>query len=145
MSATCLFCQIASGTVIGANRIVEFPHSVAVLHFNQSFRGRSILIAKEHCTDMPALPRAAYAELCEELREFSRALQRSLRPDRINYANFGNVMAHLRWHVIPSYRHDPRWGRPPTFDDDRSRSSDEPYENLASVIRGAIRGRGTDL
>jgi diadenosine tetraphosphate (Ap4A) HIT family hydrolase len=137
---SCLFCAIASGALRGANRVAEFPHSVAVLHFNQLHRGRSILIAKQHCIDMLDLDDAVYAAIGRELRQLGRALRRALRCRRINYANFGNVTPHLHWHVFPRYPDDPKWGGPPKFNAERSWPDDERYAELAQSIRAAIVG-----
>lgn len=44
------------------------------------------------------------------------ALRQCFAPDKINLASFGNVVAHLHWHVIPRWfddRHfpEPIWGK----------------------------------
>jgi diadenosine tetraphosphate (Ap4A) HIT family hydrolase len=138
MDENCLFCAIASGAQRGPNVITEFPHSIAVLHFGQLHRGRSILIAKQHCTDMLDLDDAVYAAINNEMRQLARALRQALGAKRINYANFGNVMPHLHWHIFPRYPDDPKWGGPPRLDGERSWVDDQPYADLAASIRAAI-------
>jgi diadenosine tetraphosphate (Ap4A) HIT family hydrolase len=35
-----------------------------------------------------------------------------LRPDKINLASLGNMVAHLHWHVIPRFADDPHFPQP---------------------------------
>ena len=115
LESECLFCRIATGAIRGPNRIVEFPNSVAILHFNQTYRGRSILVAKPHCTDMLELDAPTFAALGEELRRLAQALRVTLEAERINCANFGNAMPHLHWQRDPAPCRGSSLGRQPVL------------------------------
>jgi diadenosine tetraphosphate (Ap4A) HIT family hydrolase len=138
MDHTCLFCQLASGALHGPNHIADLAYGTAVVHFNQTLRGRAILIARTHCTDMLTLDPAAYAAMADDLRALARAVQRAFAPDRLNYANYGNVMPHLHWHVVPRYRDDPWWGGPPPLMEKDERLADAEYESIAALTRSHL-------
>lgn len=103
----CPFCQIVADPQSRPNWIVDFPNSVAILHFNQVFHGRSILITRNHHEDMLEIPEAESRAINEELWRLADAIKRALRPDRLNYANYGNVVPHQHWHVFPRFVDDP--------------------------------------
>ena len=138
LESECLFCRIATGAIRGPNRIVEFPNSVAILHFNQTYRGRSILVAKPHCTDMLELDAPTFAALGEELRRLAQALRVTLEAERINCANFGNACRICIGNVIPRRVGDHCWGGSPSFASERSFAEDEEFGRLAALIRAGI-------
>ncbi len=61
----CPFCQIVADPQSRPNWIVDFPNSVAILHFNQVFHGRSILITRNHHENMPE---TVYEEVAARIR-----------------------------------------------------------------------------
>lgn len=53
-----------------------------------------------------------------ELLRVGRALERHLRPVKLNYDLLGNSLPHLHTHVVPRYADDPRPGWPFPFPED---------------------------
>ena len=109
----CVFGHIVADPHSSPNWIADFPNSVAILHFNQVFRGRSTLITRNHHEDMLEIPKEEWRANNDELWRLADAIKRALRPDRLNYANYGNVVPHQHWHVFPRFVDDPIWGGPP--------------------------------
>ena len=138
MNDDCPFCRLASGAIPAIYHVADFAHSTAWIHADQTLRGRTTLIAREHCTDMLTLAPAVYAGIADELRVLARAIQRAFAPDRMNYANYGNVVPHLHWHVVPRYRDDPWWGGPPSLMEKTERLADAEYESIATMIRSHL-------
>ncbi|MBO9662637.1 HIT domain-containing protein [Dokdonella sp.] len=52
------------------------------------------------------------AALLDEVAAVSRVLEAVLRPDKLNVAALGNVVAQLHLHVIARYAHDAAWPQP---------------------------------
>ena len=50
--------------------------------------------------------------LLDEVAAVSRVLETALRPDKLNVAALGNVVAQLHLHVIARYATDPAWPQP---------------------------------
>lgn len=44
------------------------------------------------------------------------AIERHLRPLKLNYLTLGNALPHLHTHIVPRYADDPAPGRPLPFD-----------------------------
>src|SRR5262249_19964356 len=138
MDDNCPFCRTGADGIPAIYHVADFRHATAWLHPNQTLRGRTTLIARQHCTDMLALAPEIYAAIADELRALAQAIQRAFAPDRMNYANYGNVVAHLHWHVVPRYRDDPWWGGPPSLMENASRLADAEYESIATLIRSHL-------
>ncbi|WP_420566434.1 HIT family protein [Thalassobaculum sp.] len=135
----CLFCDVVRTGADAANRIAEFEHSVAVVHFQQAFRGRCILVLKPHYLDVLEVPDAVHAALNDDLRRLGRAVRDAYRPDRINYSNFGNVEPHVHWQLIPRYRDDGHWGGPiPMPETKLPMLPDTEYRAIAERIRAEL-------
>lgn len=135
----CLFCDVVSNGADAANRIAEFEHSVAVVHFQQAFRGRCILVLKPHYTDVLEVPDLIHAAVNDDLRRLGRAVREAFQPDRINYSNFGNVEPHVHWQLIPRYRDDGYWGGPPPMPEAKlPLLPDEEYRKIAERIRSKL-------
>lgn len=135
----CLFCDVVRNGGNAANRIAEFEHSVAVVHFQQTFRGRCILVLKPHYVDVLEVPDAVHAALNDDLRRLGRAVRDAYRPDRINYSNFGNVEPHVHWQLIPRYRDDGHWGGPPPMPETKlPLLPDTEYRAIAERIRAKL-------
>jgi diadenosine tetraphosphate (Ap4A) HIT family hydrolase len=82
----------------------------AILHRdNQSYLGRSIIYLKTRVIDDPLLlTKEEREEFWEEvLPKLVSALQKSFRPDRINYCHLANVEHFVHWHIIPRYEKNP--------------------------------------
>ncbi|MBW6494679.1 MAG: HIT family protein [Burkholderiaceae bacterium] len=103
----CPLCAGAGGDVVwrGARARV-------VLAEEPQFPGFTRVIWDEHraeMTDLPAAERAGVMALVWCVEQTQREL---LRPDKINLASLGNVVAHLHWHVIPRWRDDSHFPAP---------------------------------
>lgn len=108
----CHFCTLLD-ELDCPGRIIEFEHSVAFLHSDQTFTGRSLLILKPHYQHLHELSENLFASFNRELRTLAEAINGELRPERLNYAVLGNVTPHVHWHLIPRYPDDPNQGGPP--------------------------------
>jgi diadenosine tetraphosphate (Ap4A) HIT family hydrolase len=93
--------------------IGETQLSYLILNFDQTYRGRSILVPKASQTDLESLEDNAVGPLMVEVATIGRLIKGAFKADRMNYASLGNVVGQLHWHLIPRYERDPNWGGPP--------------------------------
>lgn len=114
--------------------IAEIGSSAVILHPNQMFKGRTLILYKNHVTELYHLKPEDRQQYFEEMVRVAEALDRSFHPDKMNYFIFGNVAAHLHWHIIPRYKDDPSWGGPVDFHL-KKKLKDEEYEELIYKVR----------
>jgi diadenosine tetraphosphate (Ap4A) HIT family hydrolase len=62
--------------------------------------------------DIIDLSSADQALLLGEIGQASRAIKKALKPEKLNVAALGNVVAQLHVHVIGRFTDDPAWPRP---------------------------------
>ena len=70
------------------------------------------VIVQRHVREMTDLEEAERAETMRIVFAVERAQRKLLNPDKINIACFGNMVAHVHWHVIPRFRLDPHYPNP---------------------------------
>lgn len=104
-----------------AFEIKEFDYWVWYLHENQSYLGRTYLLAKRNdALDFIEMTEAEQREFFMIAKIIKRTLAICFNPDLINYAALGNRFRHLHVHFIPRYENariffniqfiDHRWG-----------------------------------
>ncbi|MBT3585863.1 MAG: HIT family protein [Halobacteriovoraceae bacterium] len=93
--------------------IEEFENSYFVVGDHQLYRGYSLLLLKEHVTELHQLPEKMFLGLMEELRVAGQAIEKTFMPDKMNYSCLGNSDPHVHWHLIPRYKRDGDWGELP--------------------------------
>lgn len=64
------------------------------------------LISRRHVPEMSDLSDAEREYLWQLLDAAERTMRRCVQPDKINYAQFGNMVPHLHWHLIGRWRGD---------------------------------------
>jgi diadenosine tetraphosphate (Ap4A) HIT family hydrolase len=79
-------------------------------------RGYSVVIWRgRHVAEPTELADEEASRYWLEVLRVGRALERHLRPVKLNYDLLGNSLPHLHTHVIPRYADDPRPGWPFPF------------------------------
>ena len=134
----CRFCRIVANFRNDPRWIAEFDHSIAFVSGQQVFPGRAVLITRNHYEDLLSIPNAEFAGINRELRILAKSIESAFSADRMNYANFGNVVAHQHWHVWPRHERDPNWGGPPIPAPQVDKLSDDAYRDVANSIRAAL-------
>jgi diadenosine tetraphosphate (Ap4A) HIT family hydrolase len=117
----CGICAIIERITAGSfiDFIAELPRSWLILGDAQFYRGYCVLFAKRHVTEMHQMPRGEAHELLDELIAIGKALERVVKPAKLNYECLGNQEPHVHWHVFPRSAEDPMrlapvWLRPET-------------------------------
>ena len=96
----------------------ELSESYLVLQDQQSTLGWCVLLLKDHHEHLGGLPPRRAKRLFEDVLKTAAAIQKAVRPLRINYECLGNTLHHIHWHIIPRHRSDPtplapvwNWGK----------------------------------
>lgn len=82
------------------------------------YPGYTRVIWNDHTAEMTDLAPQDREALMAVVWQVEQAQRRHLRPDKINLAQFGNMVPHLHWHIIPRWRDDSHfpqaiWAQPP--------------------------------
>lgn len=73
----------------------------AYLFEDQFFSGWTVLVLKDHRTELFQLTREDRGLLMEEVSRMGEALSRVFAVNKINSELLGNQVPHIHWHVIP--------------------------------------------
>lgn len=136
----CLFCRILANPA-DPTRICEFPHSVALLNFEQKYYpGYALLILKSHHDHVHDVPRELFHAFIDERAQLAAAIFRAFpQTTRMNYANLGNEVSHVHEHLIPRHANDHNAGAPPWPMEKHPPLPEAEYAAIAAKIRSAFK------
>lgn len=134
----CFYCENGAKLKSLMIKICSLEYSDVYLNRDQKHKGRIIVKFKEHKTEYFQLTKKENAGFFAELSLASQAVYNLYRPDKINYATFGDGVPHVHVHVVPKYRNGLNWGEP--FDDTLEKKilGDEEYQEMVEVIKAEI-------
>lgn len=104
---SCELCLSSGGTLLWQDdrcRVVQVDEP--------GYPGFCRVIWQAHVKEMSDLAAADRAHCMAVVLGVEQALRRLLRPEKINLASLGNMVAHLHWHVIPRFTDDPHFPQP---------------------------------
>ena len=64
------------------------------------------IVASEHRKEMTDFEDQTRFAIYEAMAIVEKVMRRTMRPDKVNWAQFGNMVPHLHWHAIPRYADD---------------------------------------
>jgi diadenosine tetraphosphate (Ap4A) HIT family hydrolase len=107
-------CPLCDGD--GGRLLVRRDDWRVVLAGDPDYPAFTRVIWNAHVAEMSDLRAAERDELMRVVLAVERTQRDLLSPDKVNLASFGNLVAHLHWHVVPRWRDDrhfpePVWGR----------------------------------
>lgn len=101
--------------------------------------------ARDGVRELLDLAPADRQRLVEEIAQAERVLQGLYRPDKLNVAALGNMVAQLHVHVIGRRTGDPAWPKPVWGAVERSRYADgQAAAEIARLAAGFEAGRKTE-
>jgi diadenosine tetraphosphate (Ap4A) HIT family hydrolase len=92
--------------------VAELEVSILYIVKDQSYRGRCILALKEHKTEVFQLSVGEVEAFGRDMAKASKAIHEAFKPDKINYAAFGDTYPHVHFHLVPKYHEGKSWGGP---------------------------------
>lgn len=97
----CILCQEVGGTLLFENNFIR------VINANDPhYPGFTRVILQRHEAEMSDLPRHERQLLMEYVFLVEQVQRETLHPDKINLAQFGTMVPHIHWHIIPRFKWD---------------------------------------
>ncbi|MCC2595746.1 HIT family protein [Pusillimonas sp. MFBS29] len=97
----CPLCHEPGGRIIWQNG------QLRVIAANEpAHPGFTRVIWQEHVAEMTDLPLEARNVLMEAVWLVEQAQRKVLQPSKVNLAQFGNMVPHVHWHIIPRWTND---------------------------------------
>lgn len=96
MTQNCPLCAPEEEHVIVANdkfRIIRVK--------DPEFPGYFRLIWQDHVKEVSDLDLEARLIMWDALTRLEKAIIEAIRPEKVNWAQFGTMVPHLHWHLIP--------------------------------------------
>ncbi len=84
-----------------------------VIEGDPHHHGHLLVVWKEHVEEVTELSPGDFLRFSADLHSAALIARAVFRPDRLNYALFGNWVPHIHWHIYPRYRTDIDWSQPP--------------------------------
>lgn len=137
--AHCKLCEILRESEENEMFIVTLEFGSLFLHWNQSYLGRCLYISNTHVDNFPHIDHELFTNLNREMVLICKVIEEIFKPTLINFASLGNTIKHFHYHIIPRYKHDPNWGRPPWPAAEKELTR-KGYEELTTKIRTSLEG-----
>lgn len=104
----CIFCKIAAGE-IPSRKIYEDSDLIAIMDLNPTSKGRSLIIPKEHCTNIYDIDEDIAAKVMKTAKKLATKMTVALNCDGFNLLQnngetAGQTMFHFHMHLIPRYK-----------------------------------------
>lgn len=114
MGSDCIFCKIATGE-IPCSKVYEDDLTLAFLDINPAVEGHTLVIPKEHCTDLtdasPETLEACMVTAAKVTSGLKRWGAEGVNLLQNNGPVAGQVIFHIHFHLFPRYKGDDRaWG-----------------------------------
>ena len=108
MSDKCLVCSRITSIQNNTNPyfVTELETGYVVIGDYQYFKGYTLLLCKQHKTELHQLNRSFRLKFLEEMSKVAKAVYIAFEPKKLNYELLGNTDAHLHWHIFPRYDTD---------------------------------------
>jgi diadenosine tetraphosphate (Ap4A) HIT family hydrolase len=101
-------CKACQGSWPRADHfIADLGLSNAYLHDDQFFPGWTLVVLKQHATELFHLAPTERIQLMEEVSLVAQSLAQVYEARKINYELLGNQLPHIHWHLIPRLANDP--------------------------------------
>lgn len=97
----CVLCHPQKENVVWKNkelRVIQVDDPL--------FPGYFRVIWNKHIAEMSDLTNDERQLLEKVLLTVEKVVREQMQPDKINWAQFGNMVPHLHWHIIARYRDD---------------------------------------
>jgi diadenosine tetraphosphate (Ap4A) HIT family hydrolase len=99
--SSCELCDSAGGLPLWQDELCR-----VVLVEDRDYPGFCRVILNRHVSEMTDLDTATRQRLMRVVFAAEQALRQLMQPAKINLASFGNMVAHLHWHIIARFADD---------------------------------------
>ena len=138
---SCLFCEIAAGTV-PAEIVYEDEHSVAFLDHRPLFPGHVLVAPRRHVVTLADLAAGDVASFFQTVQRLETAVERAMEADG-SFIAINNIVSqsvpHLHVHIVPRRRKDGLkgffWPRAPYRDEAHLKETGEKIRAALSGLK----------
>jgi putative phosphoesterase len=137
--SNCAYC--AEGKLLDAFgiKICDLAASKLYLFKEQSHRGRVIVAAKKHVSELVNLDKVERDAFFADVAKVANAIHKVFSPNKINYGAYGDTGCHLHFHLVPKYRDDEfEWGGVFAMNPARTYLSEKEYSDMVESIKAAL-------
>lgn len=128
----CVFCKIVHGE-LPSHKIYENSDVLVFLDINPINLGHSLVIPKEHHSNIYETPEDILANMITTAKIVSRGTKSAMKADGVNVImnndpTAGQIIFHSHMHIIPRFKNDglgPWKSRGPYSPEDANRITDE--------------------
>lgn len=137
----CIFCKIIDGDIPSA-KVYEDDDVFAFLDLSQTTPGHTLVIPKQHLTDIFAYDEQAASRLFSRIPKLARAIQKAFpESSGMNIVNNNGEVAyqsvfHSHIHLIPRYQSDEGFAM--KFNDNQTTYSQKEFNERANKIAQAL-------
>lgn len=103
-TVSCMFCGIINDSS-ESNVLYEDKHCLVILDINPIRPGHTLVIPKQHVSDINGLSDERYVAIMAVVKQMSHHLQKNLNPVKVGLAVVGLDIDHLHIHLVPMHEY----------------------------------------
>ena len=131
----CIFCKITRKE-IPSKIIFENDLNLAFLDIFPISKGHTIIISKNHYSNLEDIPESELAELHKVVKLVALIIHKKLRIDgynivQNNFSAAGQVVKHFHVHIIPRNSNDQKF----TIKIPRNQATEQELENVLNILK----------
>ena len=134
----CFYCENGEKLRSLMIEICELKYSKVYLNRDQKHPGRCIVALKGHKTEYFQMTPEENAGYFAEVSKVAKAIYDLYKPDKINYATFGDGVPHVHVHVVPKYKGGVSWGKPFSDSLPKVLLTDAEYDAMIADLRAKL-------
>lgn len=135
----CAYCMNNELVDAFGIKICDLSVSQVYLFKEQSHRGRVILAAKAHASELVNLSDADRDAFFSDMAKTAQALHSLFQPAKINYGAYGDTGKHMHFHLVPKYADDEfEWASIFAMNPQRKYLEAAEYDELVQKIKAEL-------
>ncbi|MBP5523469.1 MAG: HIT family protein [Bacteroidaceae bacterium] len=134
----CLYCTNNETLKSLMIQFAELRVSRVFLFKEQTYRGRCLVAYNGHVNDLNELSDEERNAFMADVAQVTRAMQKALNPEKINYGAYSDKLSHLHFHLTPKYVDGPDYGGTFQMNPGKVYLTDEEYDEIISKIKSFL-------
>lgn len=137
---TCFYCSKDQRLDDLMLEVAPLQVSTLYLFKEQTYEGRCIVALNDHVSELFLLNDDHLKLFTEDLSKAAKAIHHTFKPNKINYAAYGDKVTHLHFHLVPKYEDGPQWGQ--VFEmmpADKKYPEAAEYDRIIEALREAMK------
>lgn len=106
----CFYCSDEYKDYMKEVALLEYAR--VYLNNEQEYPGRCYVVLNSHKTELYELDDEELAGFMNDVARVADAVNKVFKPDKINYAVYGDIDSHVHFHVVPKRKDGKCWGWP---------------------------------